>query len=299
MPGDSHLTVMTRGSWCLKWRSRGVATAHSGSWQVVTGIGLMLIGAALQWANKAVLIGGQGHISRTSQTEASAALLSNCKQTHTHMHNPWTNSGICASPRQSEAEQNVWLFSATSFWRDTTPWLYLLRRWFDMSVWVHACVFASLHSCMPQMNHCVWKGKLQTCEGQTHQAQKPVRIEKHKSLHLSSRLRGAGLGLLTTEQWMDCCADNVMLISNAFLPFVCWHGPPRLLVTVWEAQAMSMPSPHDVLYEQMVRPGGSRGLSIHRNWRVGFVLALMGMMQFFHHYFVSEDNFDSLSLNAV
>lgn len=58
--------------------------AHSGSWQVVTGIGLMLIGAALQWANKAVLIGGQGHISRTSQTEASAALLSNHGQTHSH-----------------------------------------------------------------------------------------------------------------------------------------------------------------------------------------------------------------------
>lgn len=36
-----------------------MAAAHSGSWQVVTGIGLMLIGAALQWANKAVLIGGK------------------------------------------------------------------------------------------------------------------------------------------------------------------------------------------------------------------------------------------------
>ena len=63
-----------------------MAVAHSGSLQVVTGIGLMLIGAALRWANKAVLIGGQGHISRTSQTEASAALLSNCKQTHTLTH---------------------------------------------------------------------------------------------------------------------------------------------------------------------------------------------------------------------
>lgn len=46
-----------------------MAAAHSGSRQVVTGIGLMLIGSALQWANKAVLIGGHGHISRTSQTE--------------------------------------------------------------------------------------------------------------------------------------------------------------------------------------------------------------------------------------
>lgn len=53
--------------------------AHSGSWQVVTGIGLMIIGATLQWANKAVLIGGQGHISRTSQT---ALAIAN-KHTHT------------------------------------------------------------------------------------------------------------------------------------------------------------------------------------------------------------------------
>lgn len=60
--------------------------ARSGSWQVVTGIGLMLIRAALQWANTAVLIGGQGHISRTSQTGASATLLTNGKQIHTHRH---------------------------------------------------------------------------------------------------------------------------------------------------------------------------------------------------------------------
>lgn len=63
-----------------------MAQARSGSWQVGSGIGLMLIGAALQWANKAALIGGQGHISRTPQTEASATLLSNCKQTHTHTY---------------------------------------------------------------------------------------------------------------------------------------------------------------------------------------------------------------------
>lgn len=63
-----------------------MALAHCGSWQVVTGIALMLIGAALQWTNKAALIGGQGHISRTPQTEASAALLSNGKQTHTYTH---------------------------------------------------------------------------------------------------------------------------------------------------------------------------------------------------------------------
>lgn len=49
-----------------------MTVAHSSSWQVITGIGLMLIGAALQWANKVVLIGGQGHISRTLQIEASA-----------------------------------------------------------------------------------------------------------------------------------------------------------------------------------------------------------------------------------
>lgn len=91
------------------WQSRGAVVAHSGSWQVVTGIGLMLIGAALRWANKAALIGGQGHISRTSQTEASAALLSRSKQTHTYTHSSWTNSGICASQRQSEAEQNALL----------------------------------------------------------------------------------------------------------------------------------------------------------------------------------------------
>lgn len=91
-----------------------MAAAHNGSWQFGTGIGLTLIGAALQWPNKAVLIGGQGHISRTSQTEASAALLSD-KQTHTHTNKPWTNSGICASQRQSEAERNAWLFSATSY----------------------------------------------------------------------------------------------------------------------------------------------------------------------------------------
>lgn len=58
--------------------------AHSGSWQVVASVGLMLIGAALQWANKVTLIGGQGDISRTPQAEASAALLRNCKQTHTY-----------------------------------------------------------------------------------------------------------------------------------------------------------------------------------------------------------------------
>lgn len=49
-----------------------MAPAHSGSWQVVTGIGLILIEVPLRWANKAALIGGRGHISRTPQTEASA-----------------------------------------------------------------------------------------------------------------------------------------------------------------------------------------------------------------------------------
>lgn len=95
-----------------------MTVAHSSSWQVITGIGLMLIGAALQWANKVVLIGGQGHISRTLQIEASAhsrAIANKHIHTHTYVHSPWTNSGICASLRQSEAEQNAWLFSATRY----------------------------------------------------------------------------------------------------------------------------------------------------------------------------------------
>lgn len=64
-----------------------MTVAHSSSWPVITGIGLMLIGAALQWANKVVLIGGQGHISRTLQIEASAhsRAIAN-KHIHTHTH---------------------------------------------------------------------------------------------------------------------------------------------------------------------------------------------------------------------
>lgn len=74
--------------------------ARSSSWQVVTGIGLMLIGAALQWANKAMLIGGQGHNSRTFQTGASAKLMRNCIHTNSYMH-IHTGQTVASAPLSS------------------------------------------------------------------------------------------------------------------------------------------------------------------------------------------------------
>lgn len=65
----------------------------------LTGRGYMLIGPALGRPNKVALIGGQGHIPRTPQPAASAALWSNCKLTRARAHTDtdWANSGICAS----------------------------------------------------------------------------------------------------------------------------------------------------------------------------------------------------------
>lgn len=74
-----------------------MTVAHSSSWQVITGIGLMLIGAALQWANKVVLIGGQGHISRTLQIEASAHSRAIANK---HIH---THTRTCTVPGQTVA----------------------------------------------------------------------------------------------------------------------------------------------------------------------------------------------------
>lgn len=59
-----------------------------------------------------------------------------------------------------------------------SPWLYLLRRWLHMGVWVYACAFVSLQLRLSHMSHCQWKGRMQTCKGQTHQVKTPGRIEK-------------------------------------------------------------------------------------------------------------------------
>lgn len=266
----------------------------------------MLIGAALQWANKVVLIGGQGHISRTYQTEASAAFLSNCKQTHTHMYGPWTNSGICFSAAvQGRAGCLVVFYNGPHYLSagiPHSPWLCLRIQWLHMDVWVLTCVFASPPSCMPQMSQCQWKGKFQTCEGQTHQAQEPVRIEKHKSLHLHSRLR-TGLGLLTTEQWTDCCADNVMFISNAFSPLCLLAWASCLLLTVWEMQGTSMPSSHEPggsrvpkdSFLSLLKSTGIEGLS----WTL-YVSVTMVITQFlvFISFFHLSGQFASLGLNG-
>lgn len=133
---------------------------------------------------------------------------------------------LCVSAAVRSWAESLFVFCKELFYLSEgiphSPWLYLLRRWLHMGVWVSACVvFLSLQLCLSHMNHCQWKGRMQTCKGQIHQAKTPGRREIHKSPSLSSRLLRAGLGFLTTEQYVDSCADNMMWISNAFFLSDC------------------------------------------------------------------------------
>lgn len=102
-----------------------------------------------------------------------------------------------------------------------SPWLYLLRRWLHMGVWVYACFFFFV---APTCHTWITASEREGCRHAKGKFIKPRHLageKKHKSPSLSSRLLRAGLGFLTTEQYVDSCADNMMWISNAFFLSDC------------------------------------------------------------------------------